>query len=326
MTTTQTILYIFILIGGALLAQFLLAYAKWKQQHTAALKANSQILDTARGPLEYTSIGQGPLIVVLHGTPGGYDQASIFAQLLALPDFECLSISRPGYLRTPLSTGQTPAQQADALAAGLDALGITQAAVIGISGGGPTALEFTLRHPARCWGLIMVCAVSYRATPEKPPLALRLQSIMIQIEFLTNLMAMMAEAWAKKLVGLAIADRQQSQRVLADPQKLSLFTAMLQTNSIFSLRRAGRSNDQAQELNLPDYDFGKIDTPTIAFHGTADLNVPLAHAELVAAKVPNSQLEIFEDGGHLFYLPFREEFVAHLATFLNLSPPRISFQ
>ena len=115
MTTTQTILYIFILIGGALLAQFLLAYAKWKQQHTAALKANSQILDTARGPLEYTSIGQGPLIVVLHGTPGDYDQASIFAQLLALPDFECLSISRPGYLRTPLSTGQTPAQQADAL-------------------------------------------------------------------------------------------------------------------------------------------------------------------------------------------------------------------
>ena len=144
---------------------------------------------------------------------------------------------------------------------------------------------------------------------------------MIQIEFLTNLMAMMAEAWAKKLVGLAIADRQQSQRVLADPQKLSLFTAMLQTNSIFSLRRAGRSNDQAQELNLPDYDFGKIDTPTIAFHGTADLNVPLAHAELVAAKVPNAQIEIFEDGGHLFYLPFREEFVAHLATFLNRHRP-----
>ncbi|TFG27957.1 hypothetical protein EU528_11965 [Candidatus Thorarchaeota archaeon] len=48
-----------------------------------------------------------------------------------------MTVSRPGYLRTPISTGVAFENQADAIAALLDELDIPQAAVLGASAGTP---------------------------------------------------------------------------------------------------------------------------------------------------------------------------------------------
>ena len=71
-----------------------------------------------------------------------------------------ISVSRPGYLRTPISVGRSPAQQADALAALLDALQVERVAVQGVSGGGPCAVQFAARHADRTSVLFLTCAVS----------------------------------------------------------------------------------------------------------------------------------------------------------------------
>ena len=56
--------------------------------------------------------------------------------------------SRFGYLGSSLPGAALPADQADAYAL-LDALGIDAAAVFGYSGGGPSAIQFALRHADR---------------------------------------------------------------------------------------------------------------------------------------------------------------------------------
>jgi pimeloyl-ACP methyl ester carboxylesterase len=124
--------------------------------------SESRVAETAAGPIEYARVGQGPAVLVIHGCPGGYDQGLIATKLAPSDEFTFISPSRPGYLRTPLHVGLTPEAQADSYAALLDALGISQAAIIGISGGAPSALQFALRHPGRCWGLVTVCAVARR--------------------------------------------------------------------------------------------------------------------------------------------------------------------
>src|SRR5215813_1519330 len=85
---------------------------------------------TAAGCMEYIQYGAGPAVLWLHGTPGGCDQAAFVAAGLAKCGFRLVCPSRPGYLGTPLAVGRTPAEQADALAALLDTLGITTAAVV----------------------------------------------------------------------------------------------------------------------------------------------------------------------------------------------------
>ena len=110
----------------------------------------------------------------LHGTPGGCDQAAFVAAGLAKCGFRLVCPSRPGYLGAPLAVGRTPAEQADALAALLDTLGITTAAVVATSGGGPIAMNLAARHRDRIWALVMVSAVSAAYTLPGSPLARRI--------------------------------------------------------------------------------------------------------------------------------------------------------
>lgn len=84
--------------------------------------AAAEIVETARGAVEFARRGEPPYVVLLHGTPGG--PASILGEPFEAAGFGTITPSRPGYLRTPLATGRTFAEQADAVAALLDALAI----------------------------------------------------------------------------------------------------------------------------------------------------------------------------------------------------------
>src|SRR5918993_1659278 len=114
---------------------------------------------TASGPIEYAERGGGEPILALHGTLGGWDQGLVAAEYLRVNGFRIIAPSRPGYLGTPLSTGQTFAQQADALAALLDVLEIDRIIVFAVSGGGPAGYELAARHPERVAKLVQVDAV-----------------------------------------------------------------------------------------------------------------------------------------------------------------------
>jgi pimeloyl-ACP methyl ester carboxylesterase len=85
---------------------------------------------------------------------GGYDQSLLLARTIGEAGYRYIAVSRPGYLGRPLRAGRTPEEQADLYADMLDALGIREAAVMAVSGRGPSAIHFALRHKERCWGLV----------------------------------------------------------------------------------------------------------------------------------------------------------------------------
>ncbi len=136
----------------------------WQRTAIEQLEANSRVANTARGPVEYAEIGDPARTAVLsvHGRPGGYDQGLVIARSLGEQLARWIAVSRPGYLRTPIETGRTPHEQADAFQALLDSLGIRQAVVVALSAGGPSSLQFALRHADRCRGLVLVSALSRR--------------------------------------------------------------------------------------------------------------------------------------------------------------------
>jgi pimeloyl-ACP methyl ester carboxylesterase len=69
-----------------------------------------------------------------------------------------VAASRFGYLGSSLPPAARPAYQADVYALLLDALGIDRAAVFGYSGGGPSAIQFALRHAGRTTTLILMAS------------------------------------------------------------------------------------------------------------------------------------------------------------------------
>src|ERR1051325_1787340 len=98
-------------------------YATWRDATVARLEAGSRAVPTARGPVEYAEVGRGPAVLALHGRPGGYDQGLLMARHIGEGLARWVAVSRPGYLRTPLEVGRTPAAQAHRYAALLDILG-----------------------------------------------------------------------------------------------------------------------------------------------------------------------------------------------------------
>lgn len=142
-------------------------FQRWIRHTISELASNSDIIQTSSGPIEYVMKGSGPIVLCLHGGFGGYDQALLIGDNLIDAGFTVLAPSRPGYLRTPLSVGTTPEQQADAMISLLDALRIEQVQVIGFSAGCSVAFQMALRRPDRVTSLTMECLGAH---PEQGPL------------------------------------------------------------------------------------------------------------------------------------------------------------
>ena len=115
----------------------------------------SRLAETDRGAVEHVVSGEGLPVLWVHGIVGGADQGPLMSSAFLGEGFRVLSVSRFGYLRSPLPTDGTPAAQADVYAALLDRLGIDAAALVGSSAGGPSALQFALRHRSRCSALAL---------------------------------------------------------------------------------------------------------------------------------------------------------------------------
>src|SRR5262245_59758532 len=129
-------------------------YAQFARRRRAELHAVGQLVHTRVGTVEYSEAGSGSPILYFHGGPGGSEQLHLLDSLVT-QGFRVIGWSRPGYLRTPLATGRTLAEQADAAAALLDELDLPAVVAYAISGGGPSAIEFARRHPSRTTGLVL---------------------------------------------------------------------------------------------------------------------------------------------------------------------------
>lgn len=161
-------------------AGFVVAYLVWLPGHERELRTGSQMAATSLGRVEYAMTGQGVPVLKIHGSPGGYDHSIAGAR--ARPDditgFQIIAPSRPGYLRTPLSSGRTPAEQADLYAALLDVLKIDRVIVSGVSGGGASALQFAVRHPQRTIGLILVAPALHSRREYTGPMKFQNSAVM----------------------------------------------------------------------------------------------------------------------------------------------------
>ena len=130
---------------------------RWTARHDAELLQGSQVVATAKGEIEVAVVDEGLPILQLHGSPGGYDQA--LGRNKVRPDrtvgVKTIAVSRPGFLRTPLTSGRTHEEQADLYAALLTTLGVPRVIVQGASGGSYSAIQLALRHPDRVSALIL---------------------------------------------------------------------------------------------------------------------------------------------------------------------------
>ena len=312
----------------------------WRAQEDRRVQGGSKIIETAQGPIEYATFGEGTAVLVLHGTIGGYDQGVVLAEMVDTQDYQFIAVSRPGYLRTPLDTGATFPEQADAYAALLDELGIEQVALLAISGGGPPALQFALRYPERTWGLVMIAASSDVAI--QPDTAARVSQepttnttvtengppplwiVNILFSDVTSWLATTITKWQPQWVLPAIVGEDYVETVMNDPVKYALFDGFVDSFALTSQRRVGSFSDGQEFLQHTGYPFETITAPILILQGTKDAIDLELQQQYLNEITPNSTYIEVEGGTHFMPASHNEILAPIIQDFLAQHSPNES--
>lgn len=293
---------ILLFLAGVLISTLLIAGSAYRRDMAiakAAADAPSQLLDGPDGAIEYADTGRGAPILMVHGSGGGFDQGLAFAAPLATAGFRVVAPSRFGYLRSTMPANASPERQADAFAFLLDSLGIEQATVIGGSAGALSAIQFAIRHPARCRALVLVVPASH--APDRPagtnaaPAAWPLIEAALGSDLLFWTAIRAAPGFMTRMV---LATDPALLDVAGEAERARVRDMLFHVLPV-SRRASGLLMDMATAGDPPPYPLETISCPVLAISAEDDLYGTAASARHVAAEVPDARLLIHDDGGHM---------------------------
>jgi pimeloyl-ACP methyl ester carboxylesterase len=249
--------------------------------------ADRHVISTRWGAVEYAEWNSGEPVLVVHGIFHNGVGALLFVRDYV--DRRFIAPSRFGYLGSSMPLDATPAHQADALAALLDALGFDRIDVIGVSAGATSALQLALRHPERVKHLaVLVGNLPGSPTAVVQPSSTKLFNRQLPLWVLRTFAAsMMARLVAGLPKGFAMSG--ENARVVNEF-----------IDSMFPLSPKGVDFDAfVSNADVNDYTLEAITVPTLIIHTKDDQMASHEASQRAAERIPGARFVSLESGGHL---------------------------
>jgi pimeloyl-ACP methyl ester carboxylesterase len=275
-----------------------LAFFRDRRDARARIADRSTVIESPFGDIEYSQGGEGPAVLVIHGSGGGFDQAELMVEALLGNEFHWIAPSRFGYLRSTFLPGATFDEQAHAYASLLDRLGISRVAVVTLSHGGPSGLLFAALHPDRVSSLTLVSsgvATSAAANQAEANERGATLTTIFEHDWLYWGVTRLFRGRLLNLMGVSdsvAAGLSPDQRRLAD--------RVIDFMNPVSLRSAGATFDN--QAALPNGRIAAIRAPTLVLHARDDGLQLFHNAEFAAKHIPGARLVPFDRGGHLLLI------------------------
>jgi pimeloyl-ACP methyl ester carboxylesterase len=273
------------------------------QPNRERLLSESDVLSTEEfGDIEYAVQGEGLPVLLAHGAGGGYDQGLLIGENYVGDGHRLIAPSRFGYLRSSIPEDGSPGAQADAYATLLDALDVERVGVVAFSDGGPSGLQFALRHPERCEALVMISAKS-----QTPPPDSLLQALVFESVFRSDYLFWLITEYARPfLLAMFGVSGEVQEQIPARPRQLA--SEVVESMNPISLRQDGiyHDRDTLTVLRQDEFSLEQITVPTLVVHSVDDGLQPYSHAENTASRVPDAEFLSYEQGGHLLLLQLDE--------------------
>jgi 3-oxoadipate enol-lactonase len=254
---------------------------------TADTHSADRYLDVPNAQLRYRDEGHGPAVILLHGWT--LDLEMWDPQVAALRDeFRLVRFDRRGF---GLSRGRPDARQDAAdIAALYGHLGLLRAALIGMSHGARSSLQFAVGAPGRVSALILdgPPAVDRDTGEDDVPIA-HLREVL-------------------ESHGIEALRREWSNHPLVrlrsnDPKIRQMLNGMIARYPGRDLAArddfAGRDGADAGAAALPLH---AVSVPTLILSGAHDLPSRLQTARRLCASLPAAEHEVVADAGHLINL------------------------
>jgi len=286
------------------------------QPPEALADPDSCFMDVDGVRLHYKDMGQGePALILLHGFA-----ASVFSWREVMAPLSqqnrVIAFDRPafGLTQRPLPgewKGKNPyaAQTQVDLTMGLmDALGVRQAVLVGNSAGGTVAMLTALRYPDRVRALILVSPAVYSGGGASGFMRLLIQTP--QASRLGVLLARQFRSFGESFGRMAWHDPSR-----LTPEIWAGYTRPLQADNwdrgLWEFVKAGGGQSGlAAQLN-------RLTMPVLVITGDDDRIVPTAQSVRLAGELPNAQLVVVPESGHVAHEETPDAFLTAARQFLT---------
>lgn len=265
------------------------------------LTTHSKIAKTALGSIQYSDVGRGPVVLMVHGAGGGFDQGREIGETLVSHGYRTIAVSRFGYLGTPMPADASPAAQGDAFAALLDTLGIRDVIVVAASAGTPSALQLAIRHPSRVKSLVLMAPATYVPRANNAPALniTRFTRHVLNFAVFSDFTFWASTRLAQPLLIKSLLATSPEMLAAADQSERERASHVLDMVLPISARRAGLLHDVGIVTSLSRYELEKITARTLIFSAADDYFGTYDAGKYTAEQIPGARFVGFQDGGHL---------------------------
>ena len=285
----------------------------------ARIAGRSTTIAAPSGTIEYATAGQGRPVLVIHGAAGGFDQSLDMTGALARQGHRLIAPSRFGYLGSAVKADLTVAGQAAAYVELLDHLGIDTVAVIAISAGAWSALEFASRHPDRCAALVLLVPAA-ALPPGTRNHGGAIARAMFESDFLTWAGLKAARFLPGLMDGLMLGT-DASVVAAASTGETARVNELLDHLLPMRPRAAGMAFDIKTAAAPAPISLERISCPVLAVSAEDDLFGTAARARQISASVQHGSTVVYPTGGHAL-IGHYDEALSEVTAFLShhLSP------
>jgi pimeloyl-ACP methyl ester carboxylesterase len=254
--------------------------------------------------IAYERVGEGPPLVLVHGA--ALDSRMWRPQIAALADeFTVIAWDEPGAGRSSgVPAGFGLADYASCLVALIEALDLGPAHVAGLSWGGTVALELYRHQPELVMTLLLVDTYAgwKGSLPE--------HEVQARVEGARRMFAAADHSFDPRLPGLFAGDPPAEFGPLLD--------AMAADVRLESMRNALLVMAEADQRDL----LPRIAVPTLLIWGELDARSPLSVARQFEQAIPDTQLVVIPDAGHVSNLEQPAPFNDAIRAFCRAHSPR----
>ncbi|MBN9741896.1 alpha/beta hydrolase [Amycolatopsis sp. A1MSW2902] len=271
-------------------------------------------LPTEHGVLRYRESGDGPPLVLLHGSgPGVTGWRNFGANLPAFaPHYRTIVLEFPGFGVSDDFGAVHPMQSArTAVRALLDGLSLDRVRLVGNSMGGFVATDFALAAPERVERLVTIGGIGTPIFTAQPG-----EGIVRLSEFVENPTRDALVAWLRSMVydqamvTEELIEERWSQAT--DPATLENSRRMYGAAALAAMAAAARSAETPAWAQLR-----RLDVPTLVTWGRDDRVSPVDMALLPMRALPQGEVHIFPNCGHWVMIEQKAAWEAAVLAFLG---------
>jgi pimeloyl-ACP methyl ester carboxylesterase len=266
--------------------------------------------------VSYRDVGEGPVLLLLHGIAGSSRAWREVMPALA-GDYRLIAPDMLGHGESAKPIGDySLGAYASGIRDFLGVLGVERATIVGQSFGGGVAMQLAYQHPEVCERLVLVDSggLGREVNPILRAATLPLAEYVMPILFPTFVRDR-GDSISRFLKDRGIRSGRAAEMWLA-------YRSLTETENRKAFVRTVRSviDPGGQTVSAMDRLYLAAAVPTLIVWGEDDPIIPVSHAHAAHEVIPGSRLEILPGVGHFPHVEEPERFVEVLRDFIETTP------